>query len=71
MFVPFEVVFLKKFSEFVLEGHGLVVGFLVLNVFFHGLKVGDANGEGGVAALPFEVGEVVGLGFEPVIGGAF
>jgi hypothetical protein len=70
-FVPFQAMFLKEFSEFVLVGHGLVVLGLVVNVAFDFGEVGGADGEGGVSALPLKILEVVGLGFEPVVGGAF
>jgi hypothetical protein len=54
-FVEFDLVLVKEFAEFVLEGLFLVVAFLFVDVLAEGFEVARANREGGVAILPSEV----------------
>lgn len=69
--IPFESVFAKEVAELVLEGDGLVVLFLIGDVDADGLGMAGADGEGAVAVLPVEVGQVGNLGFDPWSGFAF
>ena len=67
-FVEGDAVALEEGAEFRLEGAGLVVGFLVLDVGGDGGELGGADGEEGIAVLPGEVLGVAG-GFFPGSGG--
>lgn len=69
--VDFNVVFAAEFTEFVLKGERVVVGFLIVDVVDEVWQMGFADGEESVSALPGEVGRTAGLVFDPLAGLGF
>jgi len=70
-FIKFDFVFAQQRAKFVLECRLPMMFLLVRNVLFHLFKVGLAHREIRIAALPFKIGVVAAMFFEPAVGYPF
>src|SRR5438552_335291 len=63
--------FLQQLAIFLLEGFGLVMRLLVIDVTHQVIELTIANGKIAVTALPEEIGVLPPLSFDPCGGGLF
>ena len=70
-FIKFDFMFAQERAKFVLKRRLPMMFLLARDVLFHLLKVGLAHREIRIAALPFKIGVVAAMFFEPAVGNPF